>query len=296
MRRRGMTEDRQFRRNFALVAALHLVLLAGLFVFGKLQPRPHPPEILWLDGGSLGGGGAPETPEPEATPPDPAPKPEPEPEPPAVSEIILPKATPEPTPKPKPATPKPATPKPDTPKPATPKPTPKATPKPTPKSSPKPDAGEKPKATPSDKPKASPGPRKTDSAKSEGAAGQGPKSKGAGTGIGSGKGAGHEGGGARANEFSWYFTMLHDRFHARWEQPTSIVRTGADYVTTLKLRIGKDGTILNREIVNGSGNSAMDESVLAAAGKVTQVDPLPAGLGTGDHFEVKIEFKLDQGQ
>ena len=37
--------------------------------------------------------------------------------------------------------------------------------------------------------------------------------------------------------------MLHDRFHNRWEQPTSIVRASQDFVTTLKIRIAKDGSI-----------------------------------------------------
>ncbi|MEI9898308.1 MAG: hypothetical protein WDN28_31740 [Chthoniobacter sp.] len=44
----------------------------------------------------------------------------------------------------------------------------------------------------------------------------------------------------------------HDRFHSRWDQPTNIARAGPDIVTTLKIRIGKDGTILSREIVHSS--------------------------------------------
>jgi TonB family protein len=89
--------------------------------------------------------------------------------------------------------------------------------------------------------------------------------------------------------------MIHDRFHARWEQPTSIIRAAQDFTTTLKLRIGKDGTILSHEVVQSSGSTVMDESVMAAAEKVHQIDPLPAGLGTGDVFDVNIAFKLDQG-
>ena len=122
------------------------------------------------------------------------------------------------------------------------------------------------------------------------------KSTGEGTGRGSGKGAGQEGGGARENEHSWYFMMIHDRFHTRWEQPTSIARSGANYVTTLKLRIARDGRILEREIVNPSGSAMMDDSVLTAAGKVAQIDPLPKGLGNGEFFEIKVNFKLDQDQ
>lgn len=123
-------------------------------------------------------------------------------------------------------------------------------------------------------------------------AGSGPKSTGEGTGVGRGKGAGREGGGDRENDFSWYFEMIHSRFHDRWEQPTEIVRDGARFRTTLKLRIGQDGRILSREIVGGSSNAIMDESVLTAARGVTRIDPLPRGLGNGEFFEVNVDFKL----
>ncbi len=89
--------------------------------------------------------------------------------------------------------------------------------------------------------------------------------------------------------------MLQDRFESRWQQPTSVVRSAQEFVTTLKIRINKSGAILTREIVNASGNSIMDESVLSAAEKVEAVDPLPAGLG-GETFDININFKLDQGQ
>ena len=121
------------------------------------------------------------------------------------------------------------------------------------------------------------------------------KPAGNGPGEGNGKGPNKTGGGTGDPPFGWYFSMLHDRFHNRWEQPTSIVHTGADFVTTLKIRIARDGTISHREIVNSSGNPVMDESVLAAANKVQQIDPLPAGLGNGEFFEIKVNFKLDQG-
>ena len=62
------------------------------------------------------------------------------------------------------------------------------------------------------------------------------------------------------------------------------------------LCIAKDGTISHPEIVNSSGNPLMDQSVLDAARKVQQIDPLPQGLSEGDFFELKINFKLDQTQ
>lgn len=317
-----MPEGSKFRRNFIIVTLVHLALVAALYLGGVLRsPPPVREDVTWLDGGSSGGG---EPAEAHSDPPLPPPPPEPElpkpapndtiesiptppPEPPAAADLVVPKATPEPTPKP--ATPKPATPKPATPKPATPKPTakpstpkatpksaakttPKTTPKSTAKASPKPQGTAK--ASTSPKPKGTPGPRKGDLASKNAGGGPGPKSTGEGTGRGSGKGAGQEGGGARENEHSWYFMMIHDRFHTRWEQPISIARGGAIYVTKLKLRIGKDGTILAREIVNASGSAMMDDSVLTAAGKVAQIDPLPKGLGNGEFFDITVDFKLDQ--
>lgn len=298
-----MPEDPTFRRNLIVVAALHIAFIGAVGLFSQCQKKAPPAQILWLEGGSIGGGEpadgetastAPSEP-PTAEPP-PLPPPEPEkmelvqPPPdvlPAESEIVTPKATPEP------ATPKPITPKPATPK-ATPKPPPKVTPKP---KATRADVSPKPKASPAEKPKGTPGAKKTDANANASNAKPGTgKPGGNGPGTGNGKGTGKTGNGVGEPQFGWYFSMLHDHFHTRWVQPTSIVRAGADFVTTLKIRIAKDGTISHREIVNSSSNPVMDESVLAAANKVLQLDPLPPGLGTGDFFEIQVNFKLDQGQ
>lgn len=308
-----MQHDRTFRRNFFVIAALHVVAVAVIYFVSAWQRKSPADRVVWLEDGSVGGGntGAGDAaPEPPPAPSARESKPEAPPAtkselisvPPinqAPSEIVTPKATPVPT-TPKPATAKPESPKPHTPK-ATPKPTPKPSPKPKP-ATPKATPGEegedtppKPKASPSEKPKASPGAAKTDGAgtaanKTPGATG------GNGPGAGNGKGPAKSGSGSGTSEFGWYFSMIHDRFHSRWDQPTDIARTGQDIVTTLKIRIGKDGAIQNREVIHSSGNTVMDESVMAAAERVQQIDPLPAGLGNGDFFEVNVAFKLDQGQ
>lgn len=305
-----MPADRTFRRNLVVIAAVHLLLVVGIFVWAAFHRKPVEQQVLWIDGGSVGGGEAAVTelisepappPEPDAKPepppPEPKPAPAPPPEPKAASELVTPQATPEP------ATPKPETPKPTTPKPATPKPTPKVTPKPkpksaTPKATPKKisKTSPKPKASPADQAKSSPGGEKHQGADATaGSKSPGPMS-GNGAGTGNGKGPGKAGGGSGSSEFGWYFSMIHDRFHNRWDQPTTIVRSGQDFVTTLKIRIAKDGTILHREIVRTSGDTTMDQSVMTAAERVLQIDPLPAGLGDGETFEINIAFKLDQGQ
>ena len=87
--------------------------------------------------------------------------------------------------------------------------------------------------------------------------------------------------------------MLHDRFHKAWDQPKSIVATGAKMSTIVRIRIEKDGRVSKFAIVKPSGNVVVDESVAAIAQRVTHVDPLPEGLTTKAFYEVKIDFELN---
>ena len=113
-------------------------------------------------------------------------------------------------------------------------------------------------------------------------------------GSGNGSASGRAGGGPSASDLGRYNQMIHERFYGVWEQPISVVRSTQDFVTILKIRIRKDGAIVGREIVNPSGNPAMDESVQRAAEKVQRIEALPTGMTT-DPYEVRIAFKLDQG-
>jgi TonB family protein len=108
-----------------------------------------------------------------------------------------------------------------------------------------------------------------------------------------GAGAGHGSGGNKESQFGWYGSMLHDRFYSEWVQPTNVATTGARNSVLAKLRIEKDGRISSFEIIKPSGNAAVDESVAAAGKRVTQVDPLPPGVGDGEHYDVKINFELN---
>ena len=297
-------EKSHFRRNLVGVAIGHAVILLALFLAGFLRSKHEvPPTIVtMLSEGELGGG---EDGEASVQPvverenePDP-PKPEmeekiPEVTPPPVektpeSDIVEPKATPPPT-TPKPTTPKPATPKPTTPKPATPKPAkPKASPAASP--TPKADASPKPKAATVKKPGGTPAVAKREGEKSGTAkVGTGTKPGTASGGTGDGSGKGKTGTGKDAmSQFGWYTDMLHDRYYSRWEQPVGI---GQDVIATVKLRIMKDGTIAKHDMVKSSGNPQMDESVMTAVEKVTQIDPLPAGLGNGEYFDLNVAFKV----
>lgn len=118
---------------------------------------------------------------------------------------------------------------------------------------------------------------------------------GSGKGESSG-GGGHAGGGSIESQFGWYGNMLHDRLYSEWVQPIEVAASGQKFSVLTKLRIEPDGRVSSFEIVKSSGNETVDESVRQVAKRVTHVDPLPAGLGDGDHYDVKINFELNSEQ
>jgi len=61
----------------------------------------------------------------------------------------------------------------------------------------------------------------------------------------------------------------------------------------VRVRIEKNGRVSTFEIVRPSGNVLVDDSVAAIGKRVTHVDPLPAGLVKGSHYDVKINFELN---
>ena len=279
-----MSRDTRFWRNVALIALAHLVVVLALARASRDPQKPNVPSVFWMNSATL---------ETAAATPPPAPEPERETDPPerekqddpqvttvARSEIHLPSPTPIPTPKPT-ATPT-TTPKAS----ATPsaKPIPKATPrKPvvaatTPKPSPKKEKG----SEVNDKNEAA---KKELLAKKKSAPG---KSDSTGEGTGNGNDP--------VSEFAWYRTMLHDRFYKEWQQPKTILASGAKMSTLVKIRIEKDGRVSKFTILRPSGNVVMDESVAAVTQRVTQVDPLPAGLIKGAYYEVQINFELNPEQ
>jgi TonB family protein len=107
-----------------------------------------------------------------------------------------------------------------------------------------------------------------------------------------GGGSGPGGNSARA-ETQWYGRMLHDRFHNAWDQPTTVVASGTKMSALVRVRIDKSGHVSRFDIVKPTGNVVVDESVRAVASKVTQLDPLPVGVGNGDHYDVTINFELN---
>jgi len=50
-----MRPDRTFRRNFVVIAMLHVAFVVGVYLFGSWARKPAE-QIIWLEGGSIGGG------------------------------------------------------------------------------------------------------------------------------------------------------------------------------------------------------------------------------------------------
>ena len=300
-----MSKDSRFWRNVTLIALAHVALIAGLIRWSvEARSSSNVQSVVWL--GDVGGASAAtepmtgEAPQPAKLSPSPEPRlpksDEAEKQEPlltaAKSEIELPSPTPTPTSTPKPPATPTAKPK------ATPKPAPKPTPKPTPKKPVLAKASPKAKSSPT---KSTEKAKQTDAnaekkkiAKASAKNGSSSQSN-TGKGSSAGKG-GHAGGGKSASEFGWYGNMLHDRFYSAWIQPTTTVASGTRISTLVKVRIEKDGRVSSFEIIKPSENIVVNESVAAIAKRVTQVDPVPSGLGNGDHYDVKINFELNTDQ
>ena len=273
------TPSGRFWGNVVLIALAHVALIAGLIRWSVAARAPSNPEsIVWLGGaGDFSADESEERESPSAKEPPPDTKSNRSEqdkvadEKPVVttakSEIELPSATPKPT----------AT--------ATPAPKPSATPALRAKTTPKP--ATKPKPSPAKAGSKSENKDKIILAKKDSASQSGRGQSGS-----TGKSGSASGGGSES-EFGWYGDMLHDRFYSSWIQPTTKVRSGTKISTLVNVRIEKDGRVSQFEIAKPSGNATVNESVVAVAKQISQVDPPPAGLIKSDHYDVKINFELN---
>jgi TonB family protein len=311
-----MPRNLRFWSNVALISAAHVAIIVGLIYWSRKGAEGSGQSIMWLNGGA-GDGVVLEKKTPLTTRSSATRKetktesirlPEVEDDRPflasAPSEIQLPTSRPSPTaaitPKPTPnvkGTPKPK----PTAKP-TPKPTPKpkeaiakakSSPKPKPKHEDKEEADEKSATADVEKQKIVIAKNETPAPKPAAAEKSSATQTGSGKGTTAGAGGGRAGCSVSESQFGWYGSMLHDRFYSEWVQPTSVATSGGKNSVLVKLRIEKNGRVSSFEIVRSSGNAELDESVKAITGRVTKVEPLPDGLGKGDHYDVKINFELN---
>src|SRR6266446_4543200 len=321
-----MPKNLRFWTNVGLIAVAHILVIVGLIRWSRESKNASAQSVVWLDGG--GGDGLvtekKNLPAPLRSPlprkeskTDPLKEPEPDEDGPylasAPSDIQLP--TPRPSLKPTPTATPARSPQPSptakakttTPKPA-PKPTSTVSPARTPKkivmakASPKPSPTAKPSREKKESEEGDTEAEKREIAKAlpakDDSSAKEPKKSpatqtGSGKGTAPGNGSGRAGGAGPESQFGWYGSMLHDRFYSEWVEPTTLATAGSKNSVLAKLRIEKDGRVSNFEVIKPSGNPTIDESVAAIAKRVAQVDPLPSGLGSGDHYAVKINFELN---
>jgi TonB family protein len=102
-----------------------------------------------------------------------------------------------------------------------------------------------------------------------------------------GTGADSAPGNGEAN-FGLYAEIIKNRFDGAWNQPHGQIPAGNALVVTVHLKIEPDGTVTEFSIVEGSGNSVVDETVKEAGRKITRL-PAPPG---GNAFSPTIRFEL----
>ena len=309
-----MRENRNFWRNVVIIGVAHLVAITGIVRWNAGAKKASPDNLVWVSGDVTDGGGpygAPpqraETVKPLPNEPEITPAPDHDsPEDPVLlasarSEIQLPEPTITPTPAPA-ATAKPRMtpevkippkPSPRPPRKPRPKPTPRPTPRPTPKPKPRTVlANASPKPTVEPENDSEEDTKKEQRSDDESADSKSSEQEGSAA-TTSGGGSGHGNGNGKASQFASYGKMLHDRFYSEWDQPTSSVASTSKISTMVRVRIEKNGRVSAFEIVRPSGNVLIDNSVAEIGKRVTRVDPLPAGLNSGGHYDVKINFELN---
>jgi TonB family protein len=100
------------------------------------------------------------------------------------------------------------------------------------------------------------------------------------------------GGIGKGSPFWSYYMHVHDRMYEAWDQPGQSTALDKKLVTTILLRIARNGRIDGVRLERSSGNKLMDDSALSAAHNVPRLDPLPEGLG-GDFAEISVNFRLE---
>lgn len=100
------------------------------------------------------------------------------------------------------------------------------------------------------------------------------------------------GGIGKGSPFWWYYLHIRDRMYEAWERPAEATDWDRRLMTTVLVRVARDGRVLQVTLKVPSGNSLMDQTALAAARRVTRLDPLPDGLG-GETADIMVNFQLE---
>lgn len=109
--------------------------------------------------------------------------------------------------------------------------------------------------------------------------------------LGSSLGSGGGGGGGDS-PFAWYYAMVKQIMYEAWQQPSGLANAG-NPVATVVIRVKRDGSVSDWQMVRPSGNALMDESVKRAVQAVRRLKPLPPQL-IGPSHDITIQFELEK--
>ena len=96
---------------------------------------------------------------------------------------------------------------------------------------------------------------------------------------------------SRADLDAFDRNVLYPALYQRWNQPRGPAYQGRNFSVTVRLGVRADGTVVEKRIVKGSGQPAVDASVQAALDKLRRTSPLPASA-SGSHSQT-FTFVLD---
>ncbi len=92
---------------------------------------------------------------------------------------------------------------------------------------------------------------------------------------------------------AWYYALVRQAMYDVWDQPAGL-SASAGLVTTVSIRVARNGRVLSRKMVKTSGRTVMDESVMKAAQSISQLKALPQSF-RGKHKDIVIYFELTGG-
>jgi TonB family protein len=95
---------------------------------------------------------------------------------------------------------------------------------------------------------------------------------------------------AAQDQINEYHRKLQQRMEQQWNQPKHISLEQAP-MAKIGITVSRGGKVSGQHLAVSSGHAEVDESALAAARAVTQIDPLPSGI-PDDSYEVIIRFVL----
>ena len=89
---------------------------------------------------------------------------------------------------------------------------------------------------------------------------------------------------------AWYLSRVRSIMYKAWKQPGTLSGESG-LVTSVMIRVQRNGKITERKMIQSSGNILMDTSVMNAVKSVDRIQELPAELANPYH-DITVDFEL----